>query len=240
MISSIVVPRARLMLYGGLAVFALVIVIASFLYEAQVERWRVQLYAPRPTLPEPEFAELHPIVLDTFATGELRFEAHEWIRSVWRACNTAELESDPQWVPPPATPHGQMYMAGCQALAGRSDVSREIIDDIDEYWRLEAAGTVATTLFPAARQGRYELAGPGMELVLEHWPHMHSATFYAGMGRLAIGDYPAAREHFARFVETAAPGSVSEAMRSKARELLARIEESPAHDSTNATSPQDR
>jgi hypothetical protein len=225
MTSAGVVPRQRLKLYGVLAVFALVIAIASFLYEAEVESWRAQLYAPEPILPEPEFAELSPMVLDTFETGELLFEAHEWIRSVWRACNTGALESDPQWTPPPPTSHGQMYMAGCQALAGRTEVSRQIIDEIDEYWRLQAAGTVATTLFPAARQGRYELVGPGMELVLEHWPHMHNAMFYAGMGRWATGDYPAAREYFTRFLETTAtPGSVPEERRAKARELLSRID----------------
>jgi hypothetical protein len=225
MTSPTIVPRSRLILFGVLAAFALVLVVASFLYEAQVERWRVQLYAPEPILPEPEFAELSPMVLDTFGTGELLYEAHEWIRSVWRACNTGALHSDPQWVPPPETPHGQMYMAGCQALAGHIDETRKIIANIDPYWTQQATGTVATTLFPAARQGRYELVGPGMELVLEHWPQMHSAIFYAGMGRLAIGDYAGARGQFVRLLETATPGSPPETMKEKARELLERIEE---------------
>jgi hypothetical protein len=53
---------------------------------------------------------------------------------------------------------------------------------------------------------------------------MHSAIFYAAMGRLAIGDYDGARGQFVRFLETATPGSVPEARKEKARELLARIE----------------
>jgi hypothetical protein len=220
--------RPRLMLYAGLTAFALVGLVASLFYEAGVEATRLQMYAPEPVIPEPEFAEMYPTTLDGFGGVVSRFDADQWIRSMWRACNAGDLEADASWRPPPPTPHGQMYLAACVALAGQIERARDIIDALPEANRTEAAGVLSTATFPAARQERYEVAGPAMELVLEHWPTMEGAIFHAGRGRLATGDLDGARDYLLRYVATTTSGTVPDLQRAWARELLARIDSASA------------
>jgi hypothetical protein len=208
------------MLYGGLAVFAVVGLGASFVYEARVAAWREQLYAPEPIAPEPEFWEMYMTTRDNFSE-ETRYFADRWIRSVWRACNTGELSADPAWIPPPATEHGDMFMAGCFALAGRINESRRIVDGLDEGERPAATGILIDVVMPAARQGRFEVASPALELGLQYWPQFQSARFHAGLGRLAVGDLEGARAFLVRVVQDETPGTFADQMRAKARELVA-------------------
>jgi hypothetical protein len=208
------------MLYGGLAVFAVVGLGASFVYEARVAAWREQLYAPEPIPPEPEFYEMSTTTRDNFSE-ETRYFAERWIRSVWRACNTGALSTDPNWTPPPATDHGDMFLGACFALAGRFDETRRIIDDMDPNARLAATGILMNVVMPAARQGRYDVASPGLELGLEYWPEAQVSLFHGGLGRLARGDLEGARELFVRLLEFDSPGTLLEQMRAKARELIA-------------------
>jgi len=124
-----------------------------------------------------------------------------WFHDAKPYCNSVEVETRLQAVPPPAVADGPGWMAACYALAGKIDAARALISELPAGDRERAAGIVFQVGHPVADAGDDESAGPMMELVLEFWPQNYMARYHAGMSAYILGQHGRAAEHLARFLE---------------------------------------
>lgn len=124
-----------------------------------------------------------------------------WFHDAKPYCNSLEVETRLQAVPPPAVADGPGWMAACYALAGKIDAARAIISELPVGDRGRAASIVFQVGHPVADAGDDESAGPMMELVLEFWPQNYMARYHAGMSAYILGQHAQAADHLARFLE---------------------------------------
>ena len=124
-----------------------------------------------------------------------------WFQAAKPYCNSLEVETRLQSVPPPAVEGAAGWMAACYALAGKIDAARTLISELPASDQGRAAGIVFQVGHPVADAGDDESAGPIMELVLEFWPQNYMARYHAGMSAYILGQHGRAAEHLARFLE---------------------------------------
>ena len=124
-----------------------------------------------------------------------------WFQATKPYCNSLEVETRLQSVPPPAVADGPGWMAACYSLAGKTDAARALINELPADQRGQAAGIVFNVGHPVADAGDDQSAGPMMELVLEFWPQNYMARYHAGMSAYILGQPAKAAEHLARFLE---------------------------------------
>ncbi len=124
-----------------------------------------------------------------------------WFQATKPYCNSLEVETRLQSVPPPAVADGPGWMAACYALAGKTNAARALISELPVGERGRAAGIVFQVGHPVADAGDDESAGPMMELVLEFWPQNYMARYHAGMSAYILGQHDRATGHLTRFLE---------------------------------------
>lgn len=124
-----------------------------------------------------------------------------WFQATKPYCNSVEVETRLQAVPPPPVDNAQGWAAACYALAGKIDAARELISELPAGDRGRAAGIVFQVGHPVADAGDDESAGPMMELVLEFWPQNYMARYHAGMSAYILGQHSRAAQHLSRFLE---------------------------------------
>ena len=135
------------------------------------------------------------------ATTSYAGPAGEWFQAIRPHCNSVEVATRHQWMPPPATEEGWAYSAACYALAGKIDLARQAIERVSASDRWRAAGIVFNVAHPVADAGDDLSAGPIMELVVEFWPNHYMALYHAGMSRYALGHRASAEAHLRKFLE---------------------------------------
>ena len=149
--------------------------------------------------------------------------APAWFQAAKPFCNSLEVETRMQRVPPPATTDGAGWAAACYALAGKIETARARILELSANHRGKAAAIVFRVGHPVADAGDDESAGPMMELVLEFWPQNYMARYHAGISAYQLGDPVTAAKHLNQFLEIY---HQNDGWRSNAQTVLARIEAS--------------
>lgn len=155
--------------------------------------------APPPRWPWP--SDSHPPA----ASMTPKNGAGQWFAAIRPHCNAVEVQTRHRWSPAPEGAAGAGFSAACFALAGRIDLARSIIDELDGDDRRRAAAIVFDVGHPVADAGDDRSAGPLMALVVEYWPNHHMALYHAGMARLGLGETAAAQDYLHRFLEHYGP-----------------------------------
>lgn len=195
--------RSEVLLIAAVSFFALTGVAGMVLFESPEPTWIVE-----------------PPIGTMVGLGDPSDPA-QWFQSVRQYCNPVEVETQMSWQPPPTSPEGDMYKAACYALAGRIDRARDVIEELPEGRRYQAAGVVFEAGHPAADAGDDIAAGPLMELVVDYWPNHYMALYHAGAARFEKGDVDLAEGYLERFlVEYTADDGWS----GRARSMLERME----------------
>lgn len=197
--------RPEYLLIAAMSAFALVGVGATLLDES-----------PDAALVVEPYAEPAPAV-DGSADPR---DAESWFRTIREFCNPVEVETRIRRQPAPQTPEGDMHEAACYALAGRTELAREVIEGLPEELRYRAAAVVFDAGHPAADAGDDLAAGPLMELVVDYWPNHYMALYHAGAARFDAGDYDVAEGYLERFMQEY---SADDGWRSSAMSMLERI-----------------
>lgn len=125
----------------------------------------------------------------------------EWFRAVKPSCNPVEVELLMERRPPPDGFQGTAYGAGCLALAGQIQGSREMLLSLPPEERWRAAGVVFDLAHAVADAGNEVAAGPVMELVVEFWPNHYMALYHAGASSFRRGEPDRAGDYLERFLE---------------------------------------
>ena len=124
-----------------------------------------------------------------------------WFDGIRARCTPAEVRLATDLRPPPDGPAGTGFEAACFALARQIPTARAHVLSLPEAERLEAAARVYDVGQRLVGEGRQDVAGPLMELVLEFWPNHYLALYAAGTARYAEGDTTGAREPLAHFLD---------------------------------------
>jgi len=148
-------------------------------------------------------------------------DAVAWFHSIKEYCNPVEVETRVTWNPAPRSADGTAYQAACFALAGDTDMARDLILELDEDQRWRAAGVVFNVGHPVADAGNDLAAGPLMELVVEFWPNHYMALYHAGAARFAMGEHGAAHKYLVSFLEHYDP---DDGWRQSALSMIAELE----------------
>lgn len=152
-------------------------------------------WKPKPEpAPEPVFLEA-PKVVPRAAT------APDWFAEVRPRCTPADVRLATDLNPPPAGVEGVGYKAACFGIARQIPTARSLLLSLPEGDRIPAATVVYEVAEALASEGRHDVAGPLMELVLEFWPDHYMALYEAGTARFVTGDGPGAHGLLARFLE---------------------------------------
>lgn len=153
--------------------------------------------------------------------GVIGSPAARWFESVKPSCNALEVELRMRTAPPPSGWEGSGFEAACWAVAGRLDRARQVILELDEDQRGNAAGIVFGVGHPIADMGDDLSAGPIMQLVVEFQPWNYMALYHAGMSYYAIGRPAEARRHLSAFLDQY---SLEDGWRRNAVEVLSRLD----------------
>ncbi len=148
-------------------------------------------------------------------------DAVAWFHSIKQYCNPVEVETRVSWSPAPRSADGTAYQAACFALAGRIDMARNLILELEEEQQWHAAGVVFNVGHPVADAGNDLAAGALMELVVEFWPNHYVALYHAGAARFALGDHGAAHKYLVSFLENYDP---DDGWRRSALSMIAEVE----------------
>ena len=176
---------------------------------------RAKLGAPVDVAPAPQAAT--PAVAPA-AGGES--DGAVWFRRVRPYCNAVEVSVVQRDMPAPATTEGQGYRAACDALAGRIDDARRVIDALPADQRASAVSIVFGVGHPVADAGDDRAAGPIMELVVDYLPDHYMALYHAGMAEYMLGQHALAKRNLDAFLRTY---TQQDGWRSNALEVLARL-----------------
>jgi len=191
--------KPETLLLIAMSVFAVAGLAAKTIMEMQLEAHRP--YIVDPALVEPG---VDPVVLiEPIQVVEptAAQSATAWFSSIRGYCNSVDVDTRLRWQPAPETEDGTMHEAACLALAGRVDQARDVIQELPEGRRYQAAGVVFNAGHPAADAGDELAAGPLMELVVEFWPNHYMALYHAGAAAYERGEYERAEGYLVAFLE---------------------------------------
>lgn len=124
-----------------------------------------------------------------------------WFEKIRPHCTPAEATLFTDLNPPPEGVEGTGYKAACLALAQSVPRARALLLALPAEVRLQGASMVFDVAQGLSTQGRYDRAGPLMELVLEFWPNHYQALYAAGTARFMSGDPAGAQLFLGRFRE---------------------------------------
>lgn len=125
----------------------------------------------------------------------------EWFQGIRRRCTPGDVRLATDLNPPPPGVEGVGYKAACYALARQTASARALLLGLPEEARAQGASRVYEVGQALAAEGRHDLAGPLMELVLEFWPNHDLALYHAGSSRFATGDPVAAHGFLGKFLD---------------------------------------
>ena len=91
---------------------------------------------------------------------------HTWFQATKPYCNSLEVETRLQSVPPPAVADGPGWMSACYALAGKTDVAHTLISELPTGER----GPRLVALGPELDGPRRELGGDVLGLLIKRSP----------------------------------------------------------------------
>lgn len=149
--------------------------------------------------PKPEPAP-EPVLLAAPQVVPRAATAPEWFAQVRPRCTPADVRLATDLNPPPSGAEGLGYKAACFGLARQIPSARSLLLSLPEAERVRGATVVYDVAQQLAAEGRHDVAGPLMELVLEFWPDHHLALYEAGNARYLSGDVLGAQDFLARFL----------------------------------------
>lgn len=124
-----------------------------------------------------------------------------WFEKIRPHCTPAEVALFTDLNRPPEGVEGTGYKAACFALARSIPRARAMLLALPADDRLRGASLVFDVAQRLATEGKYDTAGPIMELVLEFWPNHYQALHAAGTARFMSGDFAGAQLFLGRFRE---------------------------------------
>ncbi|ACK66114.1 serine/threonine protein kinase [Rippkaea orientalis PCC 8801] len=146
-------------------------------------------------------AQVENPVVAPAAVNMMTSSAQVWYQTIKPHCNAVEVSTKLRSNPPPQTPEGIAYSAGCYALAGKTEQADQLIQQLPPEQRSQAAGVVFEIGHPVADQGDDESAGPIMELVVKYQPENFMALYHAGMSQYVLQEFGQAKKNLAQFLQ---------------------------------------
>lgn len=126
--------------------------------------------------------------------------ARSWFAAIRPSCNAVEVEAHIQDRPAPSDNVGAAYTATCLILAGKPDRAREVINELQQDKRMDAALVVFNTIHPIADRGGDMATLPGMLVILDYMPDNYQALYHAGIAEAKLGKFKDADEHLTKFL----------------------------------------
>lgn len=140
-----------------------------------------------------------------------------WFEAIRPRCTPAEVRLSTDLNPPPGGWEGVGFKAACYGLARQVASARSLLLSLPEEEQIDGAEILFEVADGLTREGRREVAGPLMELVLEFWPDHPTALYEAGAARFGGGEAAAAREFLERFLEV---HGVEDSLAAAARRMM--------------------